>query len=146
MDTKLVKKLKELHENDPRSHWKRTPDTGMTYNNPARFYLNNKYLGQAFIPELSMSHHRREAARKKGIMYYNRIVIGKRELKAVFVGISGKKYKAFDFIPEYDKPWRRPQLSDPDALTLNGKPVTARTYRRAMHKQRKENANLVSRF
>jgi len=44
------------------------------------YYLGSKRLGGAYVPEGSEGHERVSAARRKGIMHYNRIVFEGRRL------------------------------------------------------------------
>lgn len=78
------------------------PITGLPFNGLIRFYLYGRYLGCGFIPaQFSFPSHRREAARRAGIKYYNGITINGRDLRDVRITTnSGKKVRDVDFRDE----------------------------------------------
>lgn len=102
---KQIERLKSIQRNDPRSHWKTDPINGMHYTVFCKFYLYNRFLGAAYIPEGSMAIHRRKAAQSLGITYYNGLVFNNRDMRSVRVKCkNGKIRRDIDFIPKEDFP------------------------------------------
>lgn len=141
MDKKLEDKIKRFHENRDKSrdHWKKDPLTGREFNYPIYFYIGNRYLGMGFIPEGSMSCHRREAARKAGINYYNGIKIGNRDLRNTRIKCkNGKIRKDVDFIHPSDFP--ESESIFPKAM--HGGSLTKRQFRKHLYKHKLDEKNI----
>lgn len=123
--------------NKSRAHWKKDPETNLPYTVPIAFYLGRRYLGCGWVPEFSRSHHRREAARKVGILYYNGIVFNKgkhlRDMRNWKIKCrNGKIRKDIDFIHPSDFPKSNIGILSGSDLP----PMTRRQYRKALKMNR----------
>lgn len=108
MDKELEQKIEQFNatRDKSRDHWKKSNETGCTYNTPIKFYLGKKYLGCGFVTEFSTGKMRRDCARKLGITYYDGIVFNKnRDMRSFRIKTkNGKMRKDVDFVDPSDFP------------------------------------------